>query len=294
MRESTRRLQGSKVYGGKRGTHDRGKVSRAVLHPHEARVVGFLIRRPDALLMIRRHDAFVALDSLERVDDRLVATDRAGWGPAALERLGILLDRCFIWEDLPLLTEDGFELGRVGDLVFDGETGEVISIVPTDGRIATLIDGVVEIPVEHVQGFRDGFLVVDPEASGLVASGGLAAAAGRGFARASQKASAAKEKAGQAVDRGAYALGGIIGGASGRLRQAAGPQGDPGQPAPGSGEPPAPGEEEAPASRAPAGERAAEAVGRQLGRTRGMFKSFRQEFERASRDDDDGQVSGGR
>ncbi len=287
MRESTRRLQGNKVYGGRRGTRDKGRISRAVLHPHEMRVIGFLVRRPDVLLMIRRPDAFVALESLERVDGRLIATDREAWGPVALDRLGVLLDRCFVWEDLPLVTEDGVELGRVGDLVFDGDTGEVMSVEPSDGRIATLIDGVTEIPAAYIHGYRDGSLVVAAEANGLAASGGLAAAVGRGFAKASQKVSTAKGKAGQAMDRGAYALGGIIGDASGRLRSAAGPQGLRNGPASGAGEPSTSEEEEDPVSRAPVGSRAAEAVGRQLGRTKGMFESFREEFERASGDDDD-------
>ena len=59
---TTKELVGTKVLGGKDGTQRIGKVHCCVFHPTEKRVIGFLIKRPDLLLMFHRADSFVTLD----------------------------------------------------------------------------------------------------------------------------------------------------------------------------------------------------------------------------------------
>ena len=57
---TTKELAGLKVYGGRKGKRI-GKVRHFVFHPTEKRLIGFTVKRPDAALMFKRKDLFVAL-----------------------------------------------------------------------------------------------------------------------------------------------------------------------------------------------------------------------------------------
>ena len=97
-----------------------GKVYRFVFHPSEKRVVGILVRRPDAALMFHRKDLFVALNGFHVEDGQVIvhdspnATDRG-----ALKALGVNWDDCVIWVGMPVLTKSEEFLGYVDVVSFD-------------------------------------------------------------------------------------------------------------------------------------------------------------------------------
>lgn len=288
MLYTTKELRGKHIYGGKNGTRNKGKITRTVFYPDRMRVIGFIIRRPDILLMIKRSDIFVALDALAFRGDRIEAGQEAdAWDENAFKRLGVSFDDCFLWEDMPLITESGYELGRVGSMQFDTANGDVDAIEVTEGAAARTLTGDFEIPVDYVRGYHDGNLVVSAEARDIEASGGLAAAAGRGIAIAGKKVSGAAAKAGEAVDKGAYALGGIIGQTTNRLQKAGKSDIDAEDAA--EDDTIVDGRQALPEGEKvddpSIGEAAAYAFGRQIGKTRGMFSSFKEEYDKNSKTD---------
>ena len=141
------------------------------------------VRRPDVAGMVRREDAFVALDSFDVGSLGLVVTrPKDGMDDAARERLGLDWDRCILWAGMDAKTTDGKELGWVSDIEFSPKTGNVKSFHVGDGAVAKSLVGNVEIPADMLRGYRDGYMLVDPEAATLALNGGLAARAGEGYA----------------------------------------------------------------------------------------------------------------
>ena len=51
-----------------------GKVRHCVFHPTQRRFVGFIVKRPDLLWMFRRKDVFVAYNGYDVVDGRIVVS----------------------------------------------------------------------------------------------------------------------------------------------------------------------------------------------------------------------------
>lgn len=134
-----------------------GKVRRFVFHPTEKRVVGIIVKRPDAALMFHRHDLFVAIDRVRVVEEGLIAQDAPdSFDAKACRRLGLDWDRCLLWLGMPLVTEGGEALGRVGDVSFEPVTGRVVSLRRDEGATARLLLGVERIPVEMLRGFQHG------------------------------------------------------------------------------------------------------------------------------------------
>ncbi|MEA5019790.1 MAG: PRC-barrel domain-containing protein [Gordonibacter sp.] len=238
---TTNELSGVRVVGGKKGTRRIGKVRRFVFHPKEKRIIGFMVKRPDLLWMFRRKDMFVAIDGYDVVDGRLVvkldsvATDYR----ATCKALGVSWDDCVLWVGLPVITEDGDNLGIVGTVAFDNRTGTVEHLITDSGAAANALLGRREIPAGLVKGFRRGMgaalaqagsevldgdeavlgaIMVDNEAKNLTTEGGLAEKAGEATAVVADKAQTAIDKAkpvvsnaakvtGEAVNKGAYATG---------------------------------------------------------------------------------------
>lgn len=215
---TTKDFRGKRVLGGKKGKHKIGKVRLSVFAPTEPRLVGFIVKRPDLLLMIKRKDKFLAYDAFDLVDGRLVINKgNDSWDEAACQRLGIDYDRCIIWENMPITTEDGKSLGNVGQVKFDDETGWIKSVTSADSATSKAILGVFEIPVEYIEGYGRGTLVAKPEAAQIEESGGLAAKAGAGSAKLSHNVSEGNRKAGEKINEGAYAMGGAIGKAKNKI-----------------------------------------------------------------------------
>lgn len=209
-----------------------GKVHMTVFWPDGRRVAGFLVARPAVAGMVKRDDSFVALDSVAPCDGGLLVTKGdESYDAAARDRLGLDWDSCLIWAGMDAKTTDGKALGYVNDAEFNTKTGEVTSFMVGDDGIAQSLVGSLQVPVEMLRGYENGFMLVAPEAAKLGLSGGAAGRAGETYAKAKHRGKKAVAKAGEAagktVDKGSRAL------------------------------------------------------GRQLGRTKGMFSSFVDEFKKA-------------
>ena len=209
-----------------------GRIHMTVFDPDGRRVVGFLVKRPDVAGMVKRSDRFITLDALEQRGDDLVVTDkRQGTGAAAQRRLGLDWDRCIMWLGMDARTTEGKRLGLVSDAEIVRETGQVVNFFVGDGVVAETLVGALPIPVGMLRGCSKSCMVVDPAAAKLAPSGGVAARAGEGYAKAKVQGSRVAKK----VD--------------------------------------------AQSSKAVA--KGSKALGRQLGKTRGMFGSFMDEYKKA-------------
>lgn len=268
-----------------------GKVRRFVFHPTEKRVIGFIVKRPDVALMFHRPDLFVAIDRARVTDEGVFvdltddATDRK-----ACERLGVEWPKCLLWLGMQVVTEDGEALGRVGDIAFEPRTGKVASIRRDEGLTARWLLGVEEIPADMIRGFRfgvgsrmadyqndegggaggdadepaeedaenNGAIIVANGVRDLDPQGGFAEKAGAASVRAVHKG---KEAVAKAKVQGAEL--------ATKAKEKAAPQLD------GFGE-----------KAEDALNKGAYATGRQIGRAKGMFADFMDEYRKA-RDGDD-------
>lgn len=204
-----------------------GKVHNAVFSPDGRSVVGLLVKRPDVVGIIKRDDAFVALDSFELAPDDTVTVTRPedGLDDAAIRRLGLDWDSCIIWSGMDAKTTDGKPLGYVSDAEFSEKNGEVARFSSTDGGMAHALLGSFVITPDMLRGYRDGCMIVDAGGRAVELDGGLAGAAGEGYARAKVKGAEVGKKvgaaAGEAVDKGSFALGRMIGKAQRAIKDAA-------------------------------------------------------------------------
>ncbi len=239
-----------------------GRVRQALYAPDGRHLVGFIVKRPDVAGMIKRPDAFVAFDVLERDGKRLViVSEMDGMDDDALRRLGVRWDDCIIWGGMDVVTKGGRKLGYVDGAAFDAKTGEVESFSITDGGMANAIIGCVEVPSSMVKGYTAGKMLVSNKAAKLQPSGGLAGKAGEATARAQQGAEKAGDVAAEALDKGSKSLGKTIGKAKRAAEKHVGDARE----------------------RMGSADDVAKTVGKQLGRARGMFDAFQEEFKKASK-----------
>lgn len=258
-----------------------GQVRQVVFTPRGDRAVGLLVRRPDVAGMVKRDDVFLALDALTVGDYGLVATKgNESFDAAARERLGLDWDTCLLWTGMDAKTTDGKELGWISDVEFYPKTGKVKSFYVGDGSVAKSLVGDVVIPGEMLRGYRDGYLLVDPEAAGLALNGGLAARAGEGYARAKLGGKEAVSKAGAAagsvVEKGAYELGRAIG----KAKRAVADDADEAKP---TGSTSKSSTSKGTKAKSAKKKGAAYSVGKRIGRTKGMFGAFMDEYRKASK-----------
>ena len=185
--------------------------------------------------MMHRPDLFVAFDGFDIQEGTIVIDESKGTtGSAACRRLGVSWNECVIWQGLPLMSEEGKRCGLVGDVRFSTEDGSVKSLFIDKGASAGALLGATEIPAGYIKGFKlgvgdkltaaneedflQGAIILSDEALAIQAQGGLAERAGKASAVVSHKASQAFEKAkpvasdvaqktGDAVNKGAYAVG---------------------------------------------------------------------------------------
>lgn len=264
---STKDLYGTRVVGGKKGTKRIGKVRHFVFHPSEKRCLGFFVKRPDLLWMFRRKDLFVPLDGFEWEDGRvrLSNVNLKGYnGPAVCKELGIEWDRCTMWEAMPILTEDGEAFGRVGSVEFLKQSGKVTSIVADKGALDKALLGQLEIPAAYIRGFKlgvgDTAIASDAEPEeGEVQTGAILVS---------------DEVRDIAVEGGLAAKGGKAAAvAQNKVHEAK--------------EKAAPKVHEAAYAADEASQKAAYLTGRQIGRTKGMFADFKNNFDKALHGEDD-------
>jgi uncharacterized protein YrrD len=280
-----------------------GKVHQLVFAPNGRRVVGLLIRRPDAAGMVKRDDVFCALDAIQGIREKEIVVpsdDRGAFDDGARKRLGLDWDRCIIWAGMDARTRSGKDLGFVSDVRFDLDTGDVSFLCVGEGSLSQSLVGLLEIPSGMLVGYDpkgDGYLVVEDEAARLALSGGVAAKAGEATARMKANTRDFDQKAADAYDKGTHKLGQAVGKVQRAYREAV--EDEPAVPEVGAGnvsvtKVPA-GQHAASGSYAPDGEAdeadasrstaddVARKVGRQLGKTKGMFKAFKDEFDEASK-----------
>ena len=194
-----------------------GKVHNAVFHPDGKRLAGLMVKRPDVVGMVKRADAFLAWDSFRVADDGslLVSGAEAPLDDRAIRRLGLDWDACIIWSGMDARTTSGKGLGYVSDAEVDEKTGCVTRFLTTDGGVARALIGSFVITPDMVRGYSNGCMVIDPGERAVELDGGLAGAAGEGYARAKAGASKVGKQvgtaAGKAVDKGSFALGKAIG-----------------------------------------------------------------------------------
>lgn len=296
-----------------------GKVHNAVFSPDGKRVVGLMVKRPDGVGMIKREDSFLALDAFKRLGEKDLLVTRAedGMDVAARRRLNLDWDACLIWSGMDAKTVEGKSLGYVSDAEFDEKSGAVTRFLTSDGGIAQALIGSFVITPEMVRGYSRGCMVIDPGDAQVALDGGLAGAAGEGYARAKAKGAEVGKKvgaaAGEAVDKGSFALGRALGKAKRAISEAAAPEDEPPVvpevpavdvrvekpvqriaekgvgPASASQKPQpktyAPAAKKAAPKKKPAtaGNKVARAAGKQLSSFGKMFGSFKDEFDKASK-----------
>lgn len=265
-----------------------GRVHNLVFAPDSRTVVGFMIKRPDIAGMIKQEDRFVAIDAIA-VNDKAITCSSAqdAFDQAACKSRNIDFDSCIIWEGCDVKTQAGQFLGYVVDACFDLSTGVVDYFAAQEGSTASALVGNFEIPAAWVLSYKGGTMVVRSEAANLELSGGLAGKAGEGYAVAKDKAkegvAKADEAAAKAVDKGSHALGGVIGRtkqtfaetASG-FKEGMGTSDKAVSTASGT-------KVEKQANNADNVQKAAQAVGNQLNKSKGMFSDFMREFKEASK-----------
>ncbi len=253
-----------------------GKVRSLVLHPTRPKVVGILIQRPDLLLMKKRDDRFASFDRLTAHEAGYVADTAAdSWDKAACKRLNVSFDECIIWDYMPVRTRSGKEIGIIKDVIFDEETLEVHHIDISANSADKAILGATRLSADLVVGYSDGAIVVNDEALAVQEAGGAAAKAGEAWAVAKHKTAtaaagagkAATEATGRAVGKGAE----LVGQARKKIDDAV-------------DEHEAKKEEEQKSGDLTGVDKAAKSFGKQLGRASHMFKDFKEEFDKASKE----------
>lgn len=259
-----------------------GKVRAFVFHPTKKRVLGFLVKRPDAALMFKRADLFVALDGYE-IDDEgqvVVKNDTAASGKEACRALGVDFDACVLWVGMPAMTESGAMLGYIDSVTFDAQNGAIESLTTDNGAASDVLLGKHVVPARCMLGFRvgqgvalaptgqysgeeenadavRGCILVSDDALEFATSGGAAAAAGKATAAIAHKTKESVAKAKSSVEV-----------AAGKAAEKARPVA-----------------QEAAKKTGEAVNKGAYAAGRQLGRATGMFAAFKEEFDRALNED---------
>lgn len=262
---SSKDLTGQRIFGGKDGTKHIGKLRSCIFHPKERRCVGFIVKRPDLALMFHRSDLFVAIDGFDIVEGGLrLHEDAEATGNAASKKLGVNWDDCVLWVGLPVMTEDGTAYGRVGEVIFDRKTGEVAELRTDAGATSNVLLGKREIPAEYILGFRQGMGVElaaygeeeeeaeDPVYGALLVSDEV---------RAIDTEGGLAEKAGNATAVAVDKVQSTVEKAKPQVKKATSAAGK-------------------------AVNKGAYVTGRQIGRSKGMFAAFKEEYDKALKGDE--------
>lgn len=287
---SVNELCGKAVYDRARNDRRIGKLHTCIFHPTRRLVVGFTVKRPDVAWMFRRSELFVAFDAFQVEGKKVfVQDDKAATGKAACKRLGISWDDCIIWQGLPLVTEDEVSLGRVGDVVFDSETGAVVSLSVDQGASRNALLGMSHLQASQIKGFKfgvgenlssvdegdfvQGALIVSDDALDALKVGGLAEKAGEASAvaafKAGQAATVAKPKIDQAAQKAKTAAASAKESAASAAEQAASAWHE------------RPDGEEMTKRAGDALEGGALKLGKQMGKARGMLSGFKENYKQA-------------
>ena len=264
---TTNELSGVRVVGGKSGTKRIGKIRNFVFHPKEKRCIGFMVKRPDLLWMFRRKNKFVSIEGYDMIDGRIVIRNASdALDKAACKSLEVNWDDCVFWVGLPIMTEDGTSFGRVGNITFNALTGSVDAIESDTGATANALLGRKDIPADLIKGFHRGMGVAlarsgqegvnqaeeDIELGALLVSDEVKNITAEG---------GLAEKAGKTTAVVADKAGKAAAVASDKASKAAKKTGE-------------------------VVNKGAYATGKQIGKTKGMFSGFKEEYDKARHDGD--------
>ena len=238
-------LQGMKVYripapakrtkkdGTPRDPKKLGKIHFPVFTHDGRRVVGYMVKLPDVVGMVKQPDRFVALDAIDVYEGVIgIKDERDSYDAAAAKRLGVSLDECLIWTGMDVRTKSGKNVGYCSDATFSAKTGAVSAFDITGGAASSLLVGSVQMPASYLLGYKQGAMIVSDDITELELSGGVAAKAAEASVVVGDKV---KKGAKVIDDKGSVAL-----------------------------------------------DKGSRALGKRLGRTRGMFKSFAAEYKKAA------------
>lgn len=245
-----------------------GRIHAFVFHPNKAQLIGFLVKRPDLALMFRREDAFVAFNGFDFMEDDkgnsviVVKEDPSATGKGALKSLGVKLDDCVLWIGLPVICESKKSLGIVDSVDFDPANGRVSEIVISNGATANALLGKRKVPASMIKGFRLGvgakLNIPDDENENevhgaiIVSDEAASLPVVGGAAESAGTASAiVMDKAKTAKSKAKEKVSPVVSDAGKAVQKGA------------------------------------YVAGRQIGRTEGMFKGFKDEFKKAMSDDSD-------
>ena len=290
---STAEFSGIRVLGGKHGTRTIGKVLRAVFYPDDLRLAGFIVKRPDLLFMFKRSDRFFAWDSARLVDGRLVVYDEPGsWDKQACQRLGLDWESALILQGLPVIDQQGQQIGRIDAVTYDADSGTTHELLLSSSLGSKALVGQLRVSAGDLL-LKDGStLQLKPGVELPDYEGGLAAKAGEQAAVVGSFVKSKTEAAGQVVDKitekagqGMEELGTMTGQAIGGIKRKLASDDDEGDGGKTSSKANSKASSKKDANNGDGLlETGSRAVGRQIGRTRGMFKSFKDEYNKASKD----------
>ena len=161
---STNEVHNARVYvrNPKNELKKLGRIRSVVFHPTELRAIGYIIHRPDALLMIKRKERFVAIDCTEYEDNCVTVIDATdAWDTKACMRLNVDLDACILWEYMPVRNSTGKDLGIASNVVFNDADFSIEHIDISSNAIDRKLLGSAMIPRSKIIGYEDGVIVVD-------------------------------------------------------------------------------------------------------------------------------------
>lgn len=261
---SIRKLRGTRVKKGNRLPRNFGRIDTAVFFPNEKRVAGFVTTRSTFLILFRRKSHFISINGYYVSDDKVFIRPKKGaLDYAAYKALGLYPEEFVYWIDLPVITEDGQDVGIISDVTFVHETGEVTSIEVSPGAMSKFLKTARTIPADMIRIYGEDA----SDASSLVA--GKEDSAGEGTVEYPPYAiivpnealdietkNAVASKASETVSQLASDAGVDTAAVSEKAKSAA----------------------EVAGALATAG---AVATGKQLKKTKGMFSAFKEEYNKA-------------
>jgi sporulation protein YlmC with PRC-barrel domain len=185
-----------------------GMVVQVLFHPTEARVVGFEVRRPDFLFLLRRKTRFVpwpATSSVVSGEPISAERDRLLTPAQTSRRLGFDYEDTVIWRGMPVTDSSGRAVGTVKDVSVGRSSGVLRTLFVSAGTASDAAVGSTRVDAEFVRGF-DG-TSVQVSSKGFDQSkttGGAAKIAGTGVAYATVRGEQVVDAVGEAAKNAGF------------------------------------------------------------------------------------------
>ncbi|MDR0308705.1 MAG: hypothetical protein LBH87_02100 [Coriobacteriales bacterium] len=230
--------------GGKRLRRRIGRVLRAVFFPGSYKLAGYLVKRREILFMFKRKDRFFAADSFQVVDGRVVVDyTRDSWDSSACKRIGLNWDKALILENMSVFSADGTRIGWVSAVEYDEKNCESQNLMLSTGTGSKALVGLTRVPMTSVASIEGASIILSRGFVLPEAEGGLAAKAGTQAAIIGNVVSEKAQAVGASVSK-------VTGGMSDKAGKTV--------------------------------KYVARRTGQQINDSRGMFKSFKDEYQKAA------------